>query len=225
MKKLVILGAGGHARDIMDVVDAINHIEPRFDLLGFIVDRQYGHPGEMVNAKPILGDFSWLDHHRDVLVVCGVGDAAVRREMVFRAAKAEVQFATLIHPQVISTRWNSFGSGAVIMGGCVLTNRVRIGHHVHVNIGCTISHDALLNDYATLSPGVHIAGNIVIGEGAYIGTGANIIEKMTIGRWSIVGAGSTIVRDVPDNTTVVGVPGKVIKERPEGWHLHDKPNP
>jgi len=55
--------------------------------------------------------------------------------------------------------------------------------------------------------------------GCYVGTGANINGKIHIGEWSIIGAGSTIVKDVPPNTTVVGVPGQVIKTREPGWHL------
>jgi UDP-perosamine 4-acetyltransferase len=56
-----------------------------------------------------------------------------------------------------------------------------------------------------------------LGEGCYLGVGANIIDKVSIGAWSVVGAGTTIVKDVPENTTVVGVAGKVIKTRPAGW--------
>jgi acetyltransferase EpsM len=59
----------------------------------------------------------------------------------------------------------------------------------------------------------------LVGAGCYVGTGANIIEKKQLGEWSIIGAGSMIVEDVPANSTVVGVPGKVIKTSEEGWHL------
>ena len=76
----------------------------------------------------------------------------------------------------------------------------------------------MLYDYATLAPGVHISGNVTLDEGAYVGTGANVIEKRRIGAWSIIGAGAAIVRDVPANTTVVGIPGRVIETRQSGEH-------
>jgi acetyltransferase EpsM len=78
----------------------------------------------------------------------------------------------------------------------------------------------VFEDFVTLAPGVHISGNVTLSQGCNVGTGANILEKINVGSWSTVGAGSTIVRDVPSNTTVVGVPGRVIKKREGGWHLN-----
>jgi acetyltransferase-like isoleucine patch superfamily enzyme len=76
-----------------------------------------------------------------------------------------------------------------------------------------------LEDFVTMAPGVHVSGNVCLGEGCYVGTGANIIDKKRLGKWSIVGAGSMIISDVPANSTVVGVPAKVIKMREDGWHM------
>jgi serine acetyltransferase len=116
------------------------------------------------------------------------------------------------------------GEGIVITAGCILTNRIRLANHVHVNLDCTIGHDVILEDYVTLAPGVHVSGKVTFEEGCYIGTGANIVERIRVGAWSIIGAGSTIIRDVPPNTTVIGVPGKVIKQREFGWYLEEKRN-
>jgi len=95
---LVILGAGGCARDTLDVVEAINEASPQFDMLGFIVDRQYGTAGDLVNDKPILGDFSWLERNPNMLVVGAVGSSELRRRLVQRATQRGVKFASLIHP-------------------------------------------------------------------------------------------------------------------------------
>ena len=222
VKPLVILGAGGFARETLDVVDAINAISPTWDMLGFIVDREYGTPGALVNDKPILGDFSWLDQHPEVLIVCGVGAPELRYRMIHQLPHRDRKFASLVHPSVIYTRWMTIGQGVVIAAGCVISNNVVIADHVHINPSSTIGHDVQLEAYVSLAPGVLISGNVILKEGAYIGTGANIIEKKNVGSWSIVGAGSTVVKDVPTNTTVVGVPAQVIKERPEGWHFHEK---
>lgn len=221
LQPLVILGAGGFARETLDVVEAINADRPRYDVLGFIVDEKYGRAGEIVNEKPILGGVSWFEAHTDVLAVCGVGAPEVRRHMIERVERPGVRFATLIHPSVIMTRWTSLGEGTVITAGCILSNNVTVSNHVHINPNGTIGHDVTIEAFASLAPGVLISGNVMIHEGAYIGTGANIIEKKTVGAWSIVGAGSTVVKDVPPNSTVVGIPARVIKERPEGWHLHE----
>jgi sugar O-acyltransferase (sialic acid O-acetyltransferase NeuD family) len=219
-QSFVILGAGGFAREVLDIFEARNAAGHADEMLGFVVDAEYGQPGVLVNDKPILGGFDWLaDHARDVLAVCGVGDPAVRRRMVLRAREAGARFGNAMHPNAILTRRVTLGEGVIITAGCIFTNQIRVGHHVQVNLDCTIGHDAILEDFVTLAPGVHVSGNVTLREGAYVGTAANIIEKKTIGAWSVVGAGSVVTSDVPPNATVVGVPGKVIKTREAGWQL------
>jgi acetyltransferase EpsM len=109
--------------------------------------------------------------------------------------------------------------GVVVGAGVTMTSLIELGRHVHVNNACSLAHDVVIGDFATLSPGARISGNVTIGEGAYVGTGATVIEKVKIGAWSTVGAGSAVVSDIPDNTTAVGCPARVIKQRPVGWQL------
>jgi sugar O-acyltransferase (sialic acid O-acetyltransferase NeuD family) len=220
MKSVVIIGAGGFAREVLDVIDAINQEEPQYDVMGYIVDPEYGSPGTLVNEKPILGGFEWLsERSKEILAICGVGFSHHRYHLVRRAEAVGCRFFSVVHPTAVLTKWIELGKGVVITAGCILTNQIRIGSHVQVNLDCTIGHDVAVEDFATLAPGVHVSGNVTIGEGAYVGTGANIIEKLEIGEWSTVGAGSVVTRDVIANTTVVGVPAKAIKEREQGWHL------
>lgn len=220
MKKIAIIGAGGFGREVLDVIDACNQVEKRYEPLGFIVDAQFGTPGTLINEKPILGGFDWLAANRnDVYITCAVGPSHLRYQLIQRAIKIKCRFINLIHPSALLTRWVSLGEGVVITAGCILTNQIQIGNHVHVNLDCTIGHDVVLDDFVTLSPGVHVSGNVTMGTGCYVGTGANILEKLRINDWSVVGAGSVVLGDIPANTTVVGIPGKVIKEREPGWHL------
>ena len=219
-KKIVLLGAGGFAREVLDIFDACNKVSQEYQVLGYIVESQYSSPGVIVNDKPVLGDFDWFDKHASkVYAVCAVGTPELRLRLVKRAQEYSVRFCSVIHPSSILTRWVTIGEGVVITAGCILTNQIHIGNHVHLNLGCTIGHDVVLDDFVTLAPGVHISGKIKLSTGCYIGTGANIIDNIRIGEWSIVGAGSTIIKDVPANTTVIGVPGKVIETRATGWHL------
>lgn len=217
---VAIIGAGGFAREVLDVFDAVAADGGSFNVLGFIVDAEYGAPGTEINGKPILGGFDWVAKHGStVRLICGVGAPQHRIKLVRRAEANGGRFVSVVHPNVTMTRWIEMGEGVVITAGCVLTNQIRIGHHVHLNLLTTVGHDAVLGDFATTAPGVNLSGNVSLGEGAYIGTGANVIEKTTVGAWSIVGAGATVIKDVPPNTTCVGSPAKVIKERPDGWHL------
>jgi sugar O-acyltransferase (sialic acid O-acetyltransferase NeuD family) len=202
------------------VFDAVNAIERSYSVLGFIVDAEYGQPGTEVNGKPILGGFDWVEKHASsVRLICGVGAPQHRIKLIRRAEASGGRFVSVVHPSATMTRWIDMGEGVVITAGCVLTNRIRLGDHVHLNLLTTLGHDGVLGDFATTAPGVNLSGNVTLGEGAYVGAGANVIEKVSVGRWSIVGAGSTVIRDVPPNTTCVGTPATAIKERPDGWHL------
>jgi sugar O-acyltransferase (sialic acid O-acetyltransferase NeuD family) len=218
-KRIVLLGAGGFAREVLDIFDACKAVGQDYEVLGYIAESEYGKPGTIVNDIPILGDFDWFDKYAsEVYAVCAVGAPELRLRLVKRACEHGVRFCSVMHPSAILTRWVTIGEGVVIAAGCILTNQILIGNHVHLNLSCTIGHDVILDDFVTLAPGVHISGKVTLSSGCYVGTGTQIIDNIHIGEWSVVGAGSTIIRDVPANTTVVGAPGKVIKTRESGWH-------
>jgi sugar O-acyltransferase (sialic acid O-acetyltransferase NeuD family) len=219
--KIVILGAGGHARDVLDVLEACNAASLRYEVLGFVVEKAYARPGVLVNELPILGDFDWLAQHAaEVQVVGAVGNTDLRLRLVGQARMRGARCASaIVHPSAVITRRVKMSEGVVVGAGVTMTSLIELGRHVHVNNACSLAHDVVIGDFATLSPGARISGNVTIGEGAYVGTGATVIEKVKIGAWSTVGAGSAVVSDIPDNTTAVGCPARVIKQRPVGWQL------
>ena len=218
-RKIAIIGAGGFACQLLDFVDACNRLEPRYEILGYIVEPAYGEPGLAANGFTILGDFDWFERYQgEVLAISAVAAPEVRIRLVERAKELGVRFCNVVDPTAILTRHMFIGEDVVLGTGCIVNFQSRIGSHVHVNLQCTIGERVVLEDFVTLAPAVHLSGDVTVGMGANIGTGANIIEKVRIGEWSVIGAGSTIIRDVPPNTTVVGVPGKVIKTREAGWY-------
>ena len=215
LQKVVIIGAGGFGREVLDVLEAVNQVSPSYEIAGFITDPEYQKPGEVIHDAPVLGGFDWLAAHAaEVKAICGVGSPSTRQRMIEQAAKLGIGFFSVIHPRAITTRWMTMGEGTIITAGCILTNNITLGDHVHLNLDCTVGHDAVLEDFVTVSPGVHISGNVTLKSGSFIGTGANIIEGKTIGVGSVVGAGSVVVKDIPDHVTAVGIPAKPIKTNP-----------
>ena len=208
MQPIVVVGAGGFAREVADVIHAINAVNPTYTLLGYLDDNTEQW-GVILNDFPILGGFAWPEMHADVTFVCGIGNPNIRKKVVERYTAQGRLFATLIHPHAVTTRYIRYGAGTVITAGAVLTNNIQIGTHVHINLNTTIGHDSVIGDYCTLNPGVHISGNVTLGEGCEIGTGAAIIQGRTIGPWTTVGAGAVVVRDLPANVTAIGVPARV----------------
>jgi sugar O-acyltransferase (sialic acid O-acetyltransferase NeuD family) len=213
MKPLVIVGAGGFAREVRDVADAVG-----IEVFGYIVDLKYGKPGDNIDGLTILGDLSygWDDKgHAEHIIA--IGEPVHRYKVWERHNRSGVRYATLIHPSTQMGRNNIVLMGSIICGGVIITNHVVIHPHTHINLGCTIGHDVNIKEFVTLSPGVHISGNAFIGVGTFIGTGAVVVERVNIGRWCHIGAGAVVTKDVPDNTTVVGVPGKIVRIREDNW--------
>lgn len=213
MKKLVILGSGGHGRELSEVAIAMQADGADFELLGF-VDDDPARQGQECVGYPVLGRESWLLKHRDsVEVVCGLGAPAARHKAVQKLRPQGVRFRGLIHPSVIRSTYLQIDEGVVITAACVLTNNIRLREHVHLNRSVNVGHDCDVGSYVHLAPGVVLSGNVRIGEGCDIGTNAVVIQNLQIGEWTTVGAGAAVVRSLPAHVTAVGVPAKVIRPK------------
>ncbi len=219
MIDLVIVGTGGVGRAAAAMVAAINAVSPRWRLLGFL-DDDPGRHGERVAGLPILGGAAWLAGRPEVAAHVAIGAPTARRQVVERlAALGAAHFATLVHPSVQIPASARLGPGCLVYPGAVLDVDVSVGAHAILNIGCAVCHDDQLGDFVTLAPGVHLGGSVRLGEGADMGIGSCTVQGVAIGAWSVVGAGAAVTGDLPANCTAVGVPARVIKERPAGWHL------
>lgn len=213
MQSIVILGAGGFGREVLDIIIAQNKVSKRWKILGF-VDENPELKGKVLNGYPVLGSFDWFSKIdlKEIRVVCAIGDNISKKKVVEKAKGVGLRFANVVHPSVIMTEFVTLGEGVIICAGCILTNQITIGNHVIINLDVTIGHDSIIEDFCTLSPGVHISGRNKIGEGANVGTGAVTIQGIVIGRWSIIGAGAVVAQDIPDKVVAVGVPAKPIKQ-------------
>jgi len=220
-RNIVVVGTGGHARELLDVIEAMNVEEPGlFHMLGFLDDALERH-GRLVRGHAVLGSVEWLEtrRHDPPWFVVGIGSPAARRLTAARAEQFGARPATLVHPSAVIAHNVRIGEGSVVTANATLTCDITLGVQVHVNIAATISHDCIVGDYALLGPGSHLAGNVRVGAGCDVGIGAVVIQGLEVGEWSIVGAGTVVVQSVPANVTVVGAPARVVKTRPAGWHL------
>ena len=216
MQKIVIVGAGGFACEVLDIVMAQNAISPQYEFVGFI-DENRAHWGMVLNGHPVLGGFEWFETQdkAQIQVTCAVGNPAVRQELVEKASALGLRFCTITHPTAVLTPFVKLGEGVIITAGCILTNRIKVGNHVHLNLDCTIGHDAIMDDFATLAPGVHVSGWVFLRKRVYVGTGAVIIngtqeEPVIIGDDAVIGAGACVIGSVSEGLTVVGVPAKPL---------------
>ncbi|MFB0844195.1 acetyltransferase [Paenibacillus oleatilyticus] len=209
MRKIVIWGSGGHAREVNWLCEELG-----VQVLGFL-DERPEMKGQRVNGVSVLGTLDDIEtmRHEAEIVCAGVGDPALKQRFACDTIRSGFRIADpLIHPRVRLSRRNIVGQGSMICEGAILTDNIRIGCHVIVNRSANISHDTVIDDYVTIAPGVNLAGNVTVGEGAYIGIGSSVREKCCIGCWSIIGGGAFVKDNIPDLTMAAGVPA-VIKKR------------
>ncbi|MCA1593409.1 MAG: acetyltransferase [Acidobacteria bacterium] len=212
MKRVIIIGAGVHGREVAEILRHQVQAVDAAALLGFVDDDKSLH-GTVIDEVPVLGDFSWFEgvDRSEVAVICASGFSQARRVMVERASAIGLSFANAISPLVSLSPNAKVGQGVVMCQNSLACRGSVIEDHALVNLGAIISHDTQVGRYATLNPGVNLAGNVTVGEGSYLGIGCSVIQGISIGRWTIVGAGAAVIRDLPDNVTAVGVPARIIK--------------
>jgi sugar O-acyltransferase (sialic acid O-acetyltransferase NeuD family) len=207
MTPLVIIGAGGFGREVLELVLDINRDAPTFRFLGFLDDGEVdGSLLERLGA-PLLGPSSHLAL-LDAAYVIGIGAAEPRRRIDALARSLGRVPATLRHPWATVGHDVQVGDGAIIAAGVRLTTHISVGCHAHLNLNCTVGHDSVIGDFATLFPGVHLGGGCVIEDGATLGLGSVVLPNVRVGSGAMVGAGAVAVRDVAPGATVVGVVGR-----------------
>ena len=214
MKHIVIIGAGGHGREVADIARHQAQVNNETGVLGFVDDNRDLHD-KSLDGLPVLGDWSWFEGagRENIAVVCAVGSPQVCRSLVERANALGLSFASVVSPLAHISPYARLGQGVTIFPNVVVNTGAFIDSYSILNIAVTVSHDAIVGRYCNINPGVRLAGNVTIGEGCYVGMGANVIQGRTVGAWSVVGAGAVVIRDLPTGVTAVGVPAEIIKRR------------
>ncbi|MFZ4517976.1 MAG: acetyltransferase [Microthrixaceae bacterium] len=223
---LLVVGAGGFAREAIEVVRALGP-RPTWEVRG-ILDDDPALGGATVGGVPVLGPTSVLADHPDARVVVCVGNPRSftgRAVLVERFGLPEDRYATLVHPAATVPSRCRPGPGSVVLAGAVFTAEVRVGCHVAVMPSVVLTHDVSVGDFATFASGVLVGGGVTVGTGAYLGAGAVIREGVNIGEWAMVGAGSVVLRDIPPGEVWVGNPARRLRDVSGVEHLVGRPGP
>ncbi|WP_299216962.1 acetyltransferase [uncultured Aquimarina sp.] len=215
MDKIVIIGASGHAKVVIETVES----NGKFQIYGLI--DSFKPKGEKVLGYEILGTEDLI---KDLIKkginkgVIAIGDNWTRYLMYTKIKEMAVdfEFVTIIHSSAIISPSVIIGKGTVILASVKVNALVEIGDGCILNTNASFGHDGKLNDFASIAPGVTVGGNVTVGFCSAVSLGANVIQGVDIGKHSIIGAGSLILHDVDDFNLVYGVPGEVIKTVKKG---------
>jgi sugar O-acyltransferase (sialic acid O-acetyltransferase NeuD family) len=212
--RVVIVGAGGHAQVIADLIQERRNLGEGIELLGFLDD----DPAAPINSftlAPRIGSLDSLERLECDGVVIGIGDNRMREKLFARAKGFGHRMITLVHPRAVVSSLARIGEGTVLFGGTVVNTGAVIGDNVIINTGATVDHHNHIEAHVHVAPGVHLGGTVTVKRGAFLGIGAVVLPNTTIGEWSVVGAGAVVTKDLASYVTAVGVPAKVIREQME----------
>lgn len=210
---LLLIGAGGFARETLELVHAVNAQVPTWRVIGLLDDDARMH-GRRIHDVEVIGPSEAIHDHPDALVAACVASPDTptgRLVLTGRLGLGPERYATLVHPAAVVARSASVGVGSVLHAGTILTSDVTLGVHVAVMPAVVLTHDDQVGDGVTFGAGVRVAGGVTIEDAAYLGSGALLREHLVVGSGSVVGMGAVVTQSVPAGEVWAGVPARRLR--------------
>ena len=201
---LVLIGAGGHAKVVIDAAQCAG-----VDV-AYVLDQDASKHGQLVLDIPIQLYTCELDLAQRYLVA--IGSNVIRQKFFMELTGMDAKFSSVVHPNALVSQYAEIGIGSVVFANAVINPGAKVGTNVIINTGAVVEHDCHISDHVQVCPNATLAGTVSIGEATFIATGAVVIPNISIGKNSYIAAGAVVAKDVPDNVLVAGCPARIIKE-------------
>lgn len=211
MKRIVLIGAGGHCKVIIDIIKSTNE----YEITG-ITDKNV--KGNVLNI-PIIGDDNILKQlynkgvHYAFICVGALNNISARDIINKKLKNAGFTLPVLIHKNSVVSEFAHIEHGTCVMPGAIINAGADVGENCIINTGSIVEHDCKIGSNCHISPNACVGGNVKIGDSSHIGIGSTVIQSINIGQNVTIGAGAVVISDIPDNCTAVGIPAKIIKSR------------
>jgi sugar O-acyltransferase (sialic acid O-acetyltransferase NeuD family) len=205
---VIILGAGGTGRDLVDWHPDLAAAGRPLRILGFL-DDDPAKMGREIGGAKVLGTLADLARFPNEKVIDALGSPAsyLRRESLMRGIE-EARFVTLVHPLARVSPRATLGVGALIYPFTFIGPDVTIGRHVIALSHVAVNHDSQIGDFSILAAHVAVGGGVTVGRSVYLGMRSALREGVRVGDGAMVGMGAAVTKDVAAGTTVIGVPAR-----------------
>ena len=207
MTDLFIIGTGGAAKEIIQLIEQINAVKPSFDIKGFI-DLNIKSDNIIFFKKSfsLINESQFITSQQGAYVVIAHGMANMRSQIFNKYI--EFNFPNLIHPLVDIHKSVRIGKGNIIKMGCLFTTDINIGNNNYINRGVQLGHDVFVGNNNVINPGAIISGGVELRDQNNIGANATILQYLKIGNNNSIGAGAVLTKNAADNEVLVGIPAK-----------------
>ncbi|WP_028043145.1 acetyltransferase [Candidatus Stoquefichus massiliensis] len=208
IKKMIIIGAGGHGKVVADIAK-----KNQYEVIGFIDDNENKKKNGKYDVIGTIKDIDMYlnsddDKYSNLYFFVAIGNNQMREEISKLLMKKGIIQPTLIHPSAVIDDSVSIGEGTVVMANVVINADTNVGSACIINTSSSVDHDCIIEDYVHISPGVHIAGTVKVGKRTWIGIGTSIINNISLNEYVIIGAGSSVIKDIDDKGIYFGIPAK-----------------
>jgi len=209
MKQLIIVGAGGFGRELLQWCKDIQRVKKEWDIAGFIDDNLHAFDEYKCDHK-VLGTIDeWVPQENQVFALA-IAAPKIKEAVVNKLESRGAQFISIIHPDARVGDFNTLGKGLILYPNSRVTVNATIGDFVTVLDNTSIGHDAVIGDFTTISASCGINGHVQIGKYSFFGCNASVVPGIRIGEKCHIGIGSVVVNNIRSGIHVLGNPAKRI---------------
>lgn len=209
MKNLLIIGAGGCGREVLQWAKDINKVIPRWNIKGFLDDDLTVLDGLQCDIK-ILSTIDEYAITSDDEFICSIGNSKIRKNIIERMKGKGAVFTNLIHPTAIIAESSKLGEAIILYPFSLISDNTEIGNGCIINMYSSIAHDSVVGEYCTISAHCDVTGMCKLGRNVFMGSTSNMIPGVSIGDDVFICAGSTVMSNLKNQSKVLGVPARKV---------------